>query len=660
MISTKYPITQSSFQLRKLVAEGLLAGGFLVSCFFYGVGFNLSFLWLVVLVPVALWWTAGTERISSAISQQPGTMFSCLAILGCILVNHSFFSISVDTSFAPSWIAAVLPLFAIACLLCSGARVFQIMAWIVFLFATVSCVEYIVYEQRAHAPFFEPNNYVTFLYLAWLPWMLMRVAQENLSWQVALTVVVSFVVCMAMFATHSRFGIAVGVGSCLLLGFLCWRKDFGRYHTVFTMAGVVAALFAYTVMQADGFGESAVAGNPGVVAEPNHRWLMIESAFHAAESFGSFGGIGLFNYASLYPMFRSPFEQETTGQFVHNDYVQLALEGGVWLILPLLFFVVLVAYRCLRGLLSSEPWDPRLAFLLAIGVAMVHAMVNFVFYILPLCILIGVAAANGFARADNVMSVAAASVRGWVVKGLWWLVGLVLLLNSAWLAVDVMLYGVFSNRSYLPFVSQIRSSNESMLVFARTVQKLNPDRGLPVLGEARIMDALLPPDADSPLTSDVNDAYLRAIAADPWNSQVFTDYYEFLLRYPRYKHASPTADPARLLRLAETLAPRDLRGFALRVDRYISNGDITGARREVSKLLEWCEITHRKQADALENLFERLSSSQFMQADEGLLDKVNACRTSVGKIDQDGRQPTVLMRWLKNSRAGDATIQSKE
>ena len=78
------------------------------------------------------------------------------------------------------------------------------------------------------------------------------------------------------------------------------------------------------------------------------------------------------------------------GLFVHNDLVQIFLEGGVWLTLPLLVFIAWVAVTGARRCLLDKAWDPRIGLLVALGLALINSFVNFVFYVLPLLVVMGI------------------------------------------------------------------------------------------------------------------------------------------------------------------------------------------------------------------------------------------------------------------------------
>ncbi len=113
-------------------------------------------------------------------------------------------------------------------------------------------------------------------------------------------------------------------------------------------------------------------------------------------------GIGVFCFPLLYPSYRSPLEQDTAGLFVHNDYVQFLVEGGV----PLPGTAVACSserYWVAPGCCFDRTRaTPRLQISVSRSrccAVCAHALVNFMFYSLPLSILVGLLGARLFSRA---------------------------------------------------------------------------------------------------------------------------------------------------------------------------------------------------------------------------------------------------------------------
>lgn len=570
----------------------------------------------------------------------------CISALILIVLHHSLFSISVDTSFAPSWIAAMLPLMALLGLLTNPALVFTGIAWIVFLFAAISAVEFTFWGLRAHTPLFEPNNYVTLLYLAWLPWVLTRAAADAQPAQHILSALITLIVCTAMFATHSRFAFLVVAGCCLLLVFLCWRQDFGVRHTTWILgaAGLAAGLYVWLTSGGAGNVVTDMVAASSEQGSAQARWLMVEAAWQMLEQYGGLSGIGLYNYAMLYPMFRPLAEQETGGQFVHNDYLQVALEGGVWLSIPLVVLFGCISYVCLRGVFFRQQWDPRVAYAIGVGVALLHALVNFVLYVLPLTIVLGVLVANVFRRDADKPGMDGAVVRrvGWLV---WLVMGLGLTLNVAYLLLDSVTYDAFAPRSNIPLVERMRANPDSLSAYVGFAQNMNPDRGVPILGEAKLLEYKMQRSAASPdLVAQAEAAYQRAIVVDPWNPSAYTNYYQFLTRYKllaKFEHTN-------LLREAQRLNPRDLTATALFIDYYLGEGDTASAMAQVRNLLPWCEILHRTESDQFADLLHRFGNANFLADTPQLREEIEQCGAVRGQLNSAGRRPTILMRYLRD------------
>lgn len=109
-------------------------------------------------------------------------------------------------------------------------------------------------------------------------------------------------------------------------------------------------------------------------------------------------GSGPGTFATLYPKYRNPADQSTSGALVHNDYLQFLLEGGIPLLaclLGTLATILLAIFRSTRVLwstaLSTADDDAirRLGIQIALLAVFLHAVPNFIFYSLTMSILLG-------------------------------------------------------------------------------------------------------------------------------------------------------------------------------------------------------------------------------------------------------------------------------
>jgi O-Antigen ligase len=107
-------------------------------------------------------------------------------------------------------------------------------------------------------------------------------------------------------------------------------------------------------------------------------------------------GSGLGTFKLFYPRYRSPLDSGTTGDLVHNDYVQFLQEGGPLLAGSLLLTGLLVLVRTIKMVRSGwrQGFDPEILVQIGLGAALLtlllQAGMNFIFYLAPLALLFGV------------------------------------------------------------------------------------------------------------------------------------------------------------------------------------------------------------------------------------------------------------------------------
>ena len=618
--------------------------GWLFAVYFYGVGVNLLFLlgcatslWVVLLI-------SGPGRLFEVWKSHRLTVVLCVAFLLVLFAHHAIFSISLDTSFSPTILAGVFPLVVIVGLLVGASNLFMLCAATVFVFAVVSTFSFLVYGMRAHAPLFDPNNYVALLYLCWVPWVLGRHSLTKPK-SLLLTGSVSLVVAIAMFASYSRFAMLVALGVVALGVWGVFKFRWPWKYVVSVSTSLVLAFVLFASLDPRGLDEAFDDGVTGDgVVTVDARGLMFDATLQAMRETGSWRGTGLFTFPLLYPQYRSSLEQSTAGQFVHNDYLQIALEGGVWLGLPLFLFALYVVWRCVQGLLISKEFTSSTACFCAIGIALVHATVNFVFYILPLVFLLGVLTSLALGRGETggtwrggdkiSLAVWAPGVLGW---------GLAL----GMLAVETYSYGVFSGQEHVPFVKEVRQSPQRMLGAAEQVLAINASRGVPWLAKAQLLEQV----GGRPNAEPAQSAYVRGIAVDPWNPLGYTAYYTFLQRHPQVLPLG--LDPQNLLDRALQLNPTDIQAHALKIDAALAREDSLAALEQAQELLQWCEWLHRVRGVGFRQILERLESSRLLSLDHSeptvalVRKQLQACVSHPAAGDTDGRRATWMMRWLK-------------
>ena len=616
-----------------------LLAAFACSLLFYGTDTNLVVLVLASLLLLTSV-TVAPERTSLGES-------AAVAAIAILAVNYQW-SVSKETSFPAAWVIAALPIAFAACLrmgVDAAQRTARGLFVVSVLLAVLSVVRFFLYGERAHEPLIDPNNYATLTYLLWIPFvhtLLVRAWNENTGDHVALVrrigeLVVSFVLLMAIFATRSRTASLVVAGALLVwIVLAAFRRLSLREpltHSVVAVAALAAVLSVSPQVAMGGAVKSLGMGADIRLDLLHSSWQMY--ADHPLT------GIGLFCFGLMYGGYRDATEQLTAGLFVHNDYAQFLAEGGPLLVaLPLL----LAAFAC-RG--TWQGWrapltDPRFAamgFALALGAACAHALVNFVFFSLPLAIVLGVHAASVYTSvgAPSALSTSlvvrrgttAAIVFGWIA--------------FLYLLFDLATAGVLQGQPGVPFSEGIRADPSKQLRFSRLARQVNADRGLPVLAEASALALMVDAGGAPPsMKQEVVTLFREAIAADPWNTLCYVSMADFVTRHRDGLAISAGEEPEHLLMAALALNPIEVTA----IDRLIALNDAAGRTGATYTLLKnvvypWIELLYRNDDGAADRYLSALTTLAQSYGDGPFSAELITKRTALGAIT-----PEVQDRWF--------------
>ncbi len=622
---------------RLIAASLLLTLAVAVSLLFQGITTNLVYLALTTAALLAALACVGTSAIAARLDTNRGSFALALAMLGYLIVVYRF-SIRADNSFGASWVLAAGPLAFIG-----GSVVMQnvtarrlltiSISTLIIALAAVSSVRFALFGERAHQPLDDPNNYATLMYLVWIPLAHRYLAK---GWSGEKTTPVghacllasSFVLVFALIATRSRTAMVI-VGGVLLLWIAiavfrrtAWKRLFALTGTV--GLALIASIAVTTLTDAPAKGLE-LGGGLGV------RYELMQSARAMFEQHPM--GIGVFCFPLLYPSFRSLLEQDTAGLFVHNDYVQFLVEGGVPLLVLLLLFVGSVLRRARLAVLES-PRDARfedLGVALAVVVACAHAMVNFVFYSLTLVSLIGLLSARLFSQPIQTSApksllhtpnrlVGVGIAMGWLM----WL----------YLALDVATAGVFQNQPSLGLVRSITANEARMLEYARVAQRLNGNRGIPVIAEAVLLHRAARAEPESKYLRE--QAYLtfhRALAVDPWNTLTYVRFSEFLDDFVPAGGRAPNESTEELLYSAIGLNPMFVPG----IDGLLRLYSQTSQESKSYALLRnvvypWMGRLRREDPDASDRYLDRLDAYAGEAGDSAFLSELKERRKLLADI----------------------------
>jgi O-antigen ligase len=246
------------------------------------------------------------------------------------------------------------------------------------------------FTLKPQGPFNDPNTYAAALNLLALPLLAHYLAGDPAhaprglrTGHLALLAAVAFVA----FLVSSR-----GATLALLLVTppLFWlaRKQPDIVRKLALLASVT--LVSYFAAQyvsggtsvAQRLADTVASGDPSRIMLMRSAWLMIQDH--------PWVGSGLGSFRLLYPQYRFETESTTAGGWVHNDYLQLWLEGGLPLFLlvaGLALWVGWAAWRTLRA--DGRDALLRMGYLAAIGAILLHALVNFLFFFSLISTLLG-------------------------------------------------------------------------------------------------------------------------------------------------------------------------------------------------------------------------------------------------------------------------------
>jgi len=257
-------------------------------------------------------------------------------------------------------------------------------------------------DGYAQGPFGDRNLFAALMNLLWFPAAFIFLSADNSRFHLKQLVLGAglFIICIALFATTSRGGIATWL---LLLPVLLWaayRCNQSRKRVVLI---VLIAALAYIA--------SAVLLNANVAnrtfqldqdGSTTARLLLWQSSIKMLMQH-PFIGSGWGTFLNYYPAYPLPQEYSTAGHFAHNDYLQLTLEGGIpalLLLMCILSGLLIQLKRSLKRVVDINVFE-SVSLLLGVLALFIHALVNFIFYQALMDILAGLYLARAAQLTDK-------------------------------------------------------------------------------------------------------------------------------------------------------------------------------------------------------------------------------------------------------------------
>lgn len=258
-------------------------------------------------------------------------------------------------------------------------------------------------RPRALGPIADPNVFACLLNLAWFPLLaaffkpdVAAASRSRLGHLfIGLTLMV---VALAFFAAGSRGATFAWL---ILMPIAFWAfRGLPNFRVNFAIS-LLIAFASYLIIAAVGQVQLADRVGADYLARDASVSLRLVIWRATAEMFLAHPwlGTGLGTWGEIYPAYRQGTDNSTAGYYTHNDYLQIAQEGGLIGIVLLLLIVFALAGQLRRAIESGKAQSGRtenVGLMLAISAAVLHASVNFIFYLIYINILVGLYAARAW------------------------------------------------------------------------------------------------------------------------------------------------------------------------------------------------------------------------------------------------------------------------
>ncbi len=658
--------------IKAVLLHLLLLCGLGLALLFYGVGYNHLFLFGSSLCAVTALTLLGPELFLRTLQQRPLSIGLAVLVLLALAIHQLVFSINAETSFSPSWILAAAPLWFLVVLLMTESTPrnlgpFALVLLVATVLMLISALRFLGFGTRPYDPLADVSGYGAFLYLALVPalhcWLcgppLRSIGTAAQYLCIGLVLALVLLTCIVIVATASRaciglVGLALAVW--LLLGLL-GRVNLARALLVIGVAAVALVLTSIS----SNVVQTTMSENLEQDTAMEQRLLLADAGLSLARAHAPWGG-GVLTFALQYPSVRSTEDQTSAGRYVHNDYLQLAAEGGALLLIPLLLIgagVVRGNWQTLlpQGSMARGPSDRYAGGWLALALVLLHALVNFVFYTLALGVMIGIVAAwavpGRLGRAA--MGVVPAQPQSRIRTGLWLLAISFGWVNIGYLALDNTNLAVFSGQPGLPGVASWRASAQQQQTYARIAARLNEDRSLPHLAVALYGKQQLLQQSGAVNAAQIESGFQRALAENPWNTKVYIEYADLLLQQGQ-RHQNLAVSQTRALALLDQAlryAPADLEVLSAKANILEQReGPQAALALLMAHAFPWLENYWILSAKRANGLIEELGRRALALNDQPAFAKVRDVRAELLARKAPDPLPAVwFMRWQQVRQA---------
>ncbi len=259
--------------------------------------------------------------------------------------------------------------------------------------AIYALIQFFILQERPRSVFININLHAALLNLIAIPLVAhlfrsslgagVRAINNRLLW------LGLFLLVFAVALTNSRGATLSLVISLVILSVMLFRQVPRKTIGALFITVAIAFALAYVSWGQEIGSRIASLADP-ITADPAR--LRIWAAGWEMVQLSPLLGSGLGSFTFLYPRFRHPLD-DTTGYFVHNDYLQLWIEGGLPAFLLLVTLLIVVLAKFIHAMKNDRiPSTVRIelsGWFFALFAIALHSLVTFNFYVLTTLIIAG-------------------------------------------------------------------------------------------------------------------------------------------------------------------------------------------------------------------------------------------------------------------------------
>ena len=467
---------------------------------------------------------------------------------------------------------------------------------------------YLVTLRRIDAQMLDANVFAITQYIAFF--LLLSMPDAKTRSAMIVRGLLFFLVLFAFFASYSRSGMAAWLGAFGGVVAVSLLKPL--FSRALLAALAVGALLVYGVVMILPwlFGDGAIVRGFEDIAHLNSRTYIWEATWTLIQNM-PWTGYGLGSFMNLYSGERLEFG--SAGFFVHNDYLQLLLEGGPLFLGLLLVYVAFYGWLGFRIVFTQreqiEEEHKELLAYVAIAMALsAHALLNYVFYVLSVQLLVAMVLARTVFLARKLGYLKMPAVRS---GRLGMVVPLIMLLLTSSLAVLAVSRKALMDAGSFP----VPDAWVKSAPFAEKVLAIDPDNqaakmhlfnqlffGLEAAGVAqqqRIFD----------ISYDIGMQLIKGYPFDSdyyWRQGILLDKAEALgLDLTKAEGTNPESYYQKAL----ALNPGNIPANSSMLDRMLSDGRVGDAEKLIAEVSQWESLLRLEDRKLLAEMIKKLNEN---------------------------------------------------